>query len=100
MNKKGQMDSIIKLATGFAVITIVLVVTFLILAEGKSQGGTIEGLNYSDATVCATSHLCNTTGELSSAVASIPGWLPLVVIVTIGAALIGLLALFKMSRNY
>jgi hypothetical protein len=94
--KKGQVFNMLGgLAVGIATLAITLIVTFLILSQGKAQGATIEGLTYSNATQCASSDLCTGVNTLTNAVAGIPNWVPLVIIASIGAVLLGLVALFR-----
>jgi len=98
INKKGQVfKQLAQLGTGIAVLAIVLVVTFLIISQGRSQVRDIEGLNSSDA-ACQTSLACNATNTLASAVDDIPGWIPLVIVASIGAILLGLVSLFSKGR--
>jgi len=87
LNKKGQVFSqMTALATGIATLTIVLVVTFLVLAQGKTQAIAIEG---------ADGSAYNATTELQGAVDDIPGWVPLIVIAVVGSILLGLVKLFR-----
>lgn len=88
-------DNLGSLATGIAALAIVLVVAFLIMSQGKTQIGDIEGFNPANATECQTSVACNATTTLQGAVDDIPGWVPLVVIASIGAILLGLVAMFR-----
>jgi|TARA_R100000501_G_C2629296_1_gene123923 uncharacterized protein (UPF0333 family) len=98
IDKKGQaFTQLAQLATGIAVLAIVLVITFLIISQGKSQVRDIEGLNSSDA-ACQTSLACNATDTIASAVDDIPGWIPLIVVASIGAILLGLVSLFSKRR--
>ena len=83
------------LATGVASLAIVLVVAFLIMSQGKSQVGDIEGFDATNATQCQTSVACNATSTLQSAVDDIPGWIPLVIVAVIGSILLGLVSLFR-----
>ena len=92
-DKKGQMFAQLGgLAVGVATLAIVLTVTFLILAQGKVQSEDITGI------VCNSSSgdaACNSTITMQSAVDTIPGWVPLIVIAVIGAILLGLVKLFR-----
>lgn len=94
MNKKGQVfENLGKLGIGVAALTIILVITFLILSEGASQVETIDGVDCN--TTNSASLACNATNELTGAVDDIPGWVPIVIITSIGAILIGLVRIFK-----
>ena len=97
MNKKGQavFSQLAALGVGIAGLVITLVVTFLIISQGRSQGASIEGIDYTNATSCATSDTCNATNVLTDAVGDIPGWVPLIVIAVIGSILLGLVSLFR-----
>lgn len=95
MNKKGQVfGKLMGLATGVAVVAITLVVGFLIVAEGKAQASEVEGITY-NASDCRQSVTCNATEELQGALSEIPGWLPLIIIASVGAILLSLVAMFK-----
>tara|TARA_Y100000310_G_C20625906_1_gene785860 strand:- start:560 stop:865 length:306 start_codon:yes stop_codon:yes gene_type:complete len=95
--KKAQMEQLGTLATGIATLAIVLVVTFLIMSQGRTQLETLEGAcNISDGTNCG--YGTNATITLQGAVDDIPGWVPLIVIASIGAILLGLVALFNRNR--
>ena len=96
MSKKGQVfNQLGQLATGVATLAIILTVAFLVMSEGKDQAGEIENLDFNNATECAQSITCNATEELQSATSTIPGWVPLVIIASIGAILLGLVSLFQ-----
>ena len=98
INKKGQVFTQLgQLATGVAVLAIVLVITFLVISQGRTQVLDVEGLNTSDV-ACQSSIACNATNTLATAVDDIPGWLPLIIIASIGAILLGLVALFGGKR--
>jgi hypothetical protein len=96
MSKKGQVFSQLgSLATGVATLAIVLTVAFLVMSEGKDQAAEIEGLDFTNTTECHQSITCNATEELQNATGDIPGWVPLVIIASIGAILLGLVSLFR-----
>jgi len=69
-------------------IAIVLAVGFLILAEVKEQAS-------SSTTLSTDSYAWNATGEVQGAMDDIPGWLPIIIVAIIGAALLSLVALFR-----
>ena len=99
LNKKGQVfGQLASLATGVATLAIVLVVAFLVMSQGKTQIGTIEGIDTANATECQTSNACNATSTLQSAVDDIPGWVPLIIIAVIGSILLGLVSLFQRRK--
>jgi len=95
-NKKGTVfDELGSLATGVAVLAVVLTVAFLVMSEGKDQIGDIEGFDDTNDTLCQSSIACNSTSTLQSAVDDIPGWIPLVIVASIGAILLGLVSMFR-----
>ena len=67
-------------------VAIVLVVGFLIMTEVKDQASTIEG---------GKIYAVNATETTMGALDDIPGWLPIIVVAMIGAALLGLVAYFR-----
>ena len=91
-NKKAQVfDNLGGLAVGIATFTIIIIVAILVMANVKTQAQTVSG------TVCnATSGdlACNSTTTLMAATTSLPGWVPLVVIVAIGATILGMIGMF------
>lgn len=123
-SKRGQAyaDTLSSLIVGTVAIGIILVVGFLILAEGKTQvisqesstfcdsgwtyqtsgnkccnstEGTCLGANMTNA---GTSLGYNGTTETQLALSDIPGWLSIIIVAIIGVVLLGLVALFR-SRN-
>lgn len=95
-SKKGQVFSQLSaMAVAVAGLAIALVVTFLILSQAKTQIGSIEGFDATNATQGAGSLAWNSTSTLQSAVDTIPGWVPLIIIAVIGSVLLGLVALFN-----
>ncbi len=87
--KKGQVfEQLGALGTGIAALAIVLVVVFLILSQTLAQ-----------STVAADPNATLAVQTLTTAAATIPTWVPLVVIAVIGAILLGLVALFQRSRR-
>jgi hypothetical protein len=121
MNKKAQvMENLGKLAVGIATFTIIMVVAFLVMGNtgtqmvGVGAGGCDNSswvLNTSKDVCCLSGALTctganqsqgfsaayNSTRTLTSAAATVPGWVPLVVIVAIGATILGMIGMFKRS---
>jgi predicted Kef-type K+ transport protein len=88
MKKKGSIFSEMgNLATGIAVLVIVLVVAFLVMAKTKTQIASTDGVSYSDAN---GSLAWNATRDMQNNTYSIVGWVGLVVIVGIGILILGL----------
>lgn len=90
-NKKGSFGQLVSLVTAVAIMAVVLMATFLVLAQGTSQIEAVEGAGTASSNY-------NASVAISSAVADIPDWMPIVIITGIGISLIGLVALFK--RTY
>jgi len=82
-----------KLALMAVTLGIILVVGFLIISNVKTQSQAVEGLSYSDPN-CANSTVCNATQQVETAIATIPGWIGLVILVAIGGILIALVKRF------
>jgi len=90
INKKGQLDALQPLIVALVVVGIVLVVAFLIFAQVKTQAIAIDAAGgYAD----------NATMSVQEAVNDIPGWLPIIVVVVIGALLIGLVSFLRRSAR-
>jgi len=86
LNNKGQVDALIPLIIALVVVAIVLVVGFLIFAQVKAQAIVIEGeAGYAD----------NASEAVQEAMNDIPGWLPIIIVVVIGALLIGLVSFLR-----
>ncbi len=86
-SKKGQVENLAGLVTTLGFMAVLLAVTFLILAEVKSEAESVTGSN--------TSFAVNATGEVQNAMQDIPGWLPIIVVTVIGALLLGLIQVFR-----
>ena len=94
LKKKGQvMSGINALMTALAAIVIIVAVTFLIIANVLGQIATTEGFNAANAAQRTLSY--NATLELQAATATIPGWIPLIVIATIGGLILLLVRVFR-----
>ena len=93
-NKKGQvMSGINGLMVGLAAIVIVVAVTFLILANVTAQIVATQGINVTNAATYTVAY--NATNQLTQAAATIPGWVPLIVIATIGGLILLLVRVFR-----
>ena len=82
-SKKG-IAQLQDLVIGLVIIGIVLVVSFLILAQVADN-----------TTVVADGNATAAVQETQSAMADIPGWLPIIVVTVIGAFILGLITLFR-----
>ena len=83
MNKKGVMDQLGALGIGVAALVITLAVVFLILAQ--------VGAN---TQVAADGNATAATNTLTTAAATIPGWVPLIILVAIGGLILYLVSRF------
>jgi uncharacterized protein (UPF0333 family) len=83
-NRKGQIDHLVPLVISLVVIGVLLVVAFLIMSEVASN-----------STVTADGNASAAVDEVQEAMGTIPGWLPIIVIVVIGALLIGLVSFLR-----
>jgi len=84
-SRKGQVfDQLGALGIGIAALVITLVVVFLILAQVKAN-----------TTVAADANATAAVNTLTTAAATIPNWVPIVVITAIGALLIGMVMMFR-----
>ena len=95
MKKKGQIGQLQSLIVPLVGIAILLVIGFLIFAEVRTNE-TVAGASG----VCSTeavdaNYACNGTLEVIDALGDLPGWLPIIVIVVIGAILLSLVAAFR-----
>ena len=93
MNNKGQIDALQPLIVALVVIGIVLVIGFLIFAKVQDQIVDIDSVNETDTSTF--SHGYNASQDVTSAMEDIPGWLPIIVVVVIGALLIGLVSFLR-----
>jgi len=93
LGKKGVMDQLGGLAIGIATLLIALVVVFLVVANTQGQIATVQAFDATNASQRTVAY--NATVTLNEAAVTIPGWVPLIVIVVIGAAIIGLVSVFR-----
>ena len=83
-NKKGQIEALVPLVISLVVIGILLVVAFLIFSQVASN-----------TTVAADANATAAINAVQNATDDIPGWLPIIVVVVIGALLIGLVSFLR-----
>ena len=109
-SKKAQVfDNLAGLAVGIATFAIIIVVAFLIMANVKTQLQT-SGACANTTDVYAANGTCldsgltinrpyslawNSTNSLQNTTSTVPGWIPLVVIVSIGALILGMIGMFR-----
>lgn len=92
-DKAGVFSELGSLGIGVASLAIVLTVTFLIMAQAKVQIVGIEGINVSDPSTYTAGF--NATNTLVDAVATVPTFVPIIIIAAIGGILLGLVAVFR-----
>ena len=114
MKKKAQINEIFNFVPILVAVGIVLVVGFLILGQIKNQivasdsgswcrGGftynlTIEACKNntgSDTATPGSSYAFNSTIVTQSSMATIPGWLPIIIVAVIGSVLLLLVRKFR-----
>uniref|UniRef100_A0A6H1ZIX9 Uncharacterized protein n=1 Tax=viral metagenome TaxID=1070528 RepID=A0A6H1ZIX9_9ZZZZ len=83
-NKKGQIEALVPLVISLVVIGILLVVAFLIFSQVAAN-----------TTVVADTNATAAIQAVQEATDDIPGWLPIIVVVVIGALLIGLVSFLR-----
>lgn len=96
-NKKGSLEGMTSLAIGITTLLVLIAVMFVIMAQVKSQtttasGGVRVGCNTTSTALCTIAE--NSTNTLIEAGATIPGWVGIIVIVAIGAMILGMLTMF------
>jgi len=84
MNKKGQIEALVPLVISLVVVGILLVVAFLIFSQVAAN-----------TTVAADTNATAAIVAVQTATDDIPGWLPIIVVVVIGALLIGLVSFLR-----
>lgn len=91
MNKKGQVfQTMGGIGVSIVSLALVLVIAFLVVGNTKAQIVTAQSItNTSEGTLAY-----NSTMQLESAAATIPGWIPLIVLVGIGSVILALVSLF------
>jgi len=84
MKKKGVIDQLAPVVISIVALAITIVVVFLILSQLASN-----------TKVAADGNASTSVDTVQSALADIPGWLPIIIITIIGALLISLVAIFR-----
>lgn len=92
-HKKGMFKQLGGLATAVVALVVTFAVGFLIMANVKSQIVTTQAINESVPATYTTAY--NATGTLINAAATVPTWVPLIIIAVIGGLLLGLVKMFK-----
>lgn len=84
-----------KLGIGVVTLAIILVVGFIVMAQGNSQIAEIEGIDLSNKTQYDASYGINSTMTMQNATGEIPGWVPIIIIVFVGLIVIQLVRKFN-----
>jgi len=87
INNKGQIDQLVPLVISLVVIGVLLVVAFLIMDEVADNSA-----------VTADGNATAAVNSVVDAMDDLPSWLPIIVIVVIGALLIGLVSFLRGRR--
>lgn len=87
-DKKGTLDIFEKLISGVLLLVILGAVSFLIIANVRSQVAEQEGVDETNSSTFTQAY--NSTVEIENAAYDIPGWIPLVVLVVIAVGIYGL----------
>ena len=95
LNNKGQVDALQPLIISLVVVAIVLVVGFLIFAQVQDQIVEIDDVTEAAANTSTWSYGYNASMDIQSAMEDIPGWLPIIIVIVIGALLIGLVSFLR-----
>lgn len=91
-------DNLGGLAVGVAVLAIALIVAFLIIGQSQTQLDSIQDLDSPRTEASNRSVAYNATVTLQAATSDIPDWVPIVIITSIGAILLGLVTMFRAKR--
>ena len=83
MNKRGVFDQLSALGLGVTTLVITLAVVFIIMNQVKFNAQVVADANSTAA-----------VNTLTDAAATIPGWVPLIVLVAIGGLILALVAVF------
>ena len=81
LKKKAQLGNLESMIVALVVVGLVLVVGFLIIAEVQDQIVSTESINETDTSTYTTGY--NASQQVQTAIETIPGWLPIIVIVVI-----------------
>lgn len=95
-DKKGSGDilgNLGMLVIALVTIGVVLAVGLLIIANVEDQIVTTDGVTEGNSATYSAGY--NATTATTNAIGTIPSWLGVIVIVVIGAGLIGLVSLFR-----
>ena len=91
--KKGSVfDGMTSIGIAIASLVIIFAVMFLITGQVKDNIVDVENIDETNSSTYSVGY--NATNTLIDAAATVPGWVPLIVITAIGGLLISLVAVF------
>jgi len=85
-NKKGNFNNLVGFAIAIATVVVIVMVTLIITAQGKSEIGKIAN---------TTSVEYNASQDLATGFAIFPTFMPMIILAGVGASILGMIALFK-----
>lgn len=101
--KKSAFDQLGGLVIGLVVVGVVMAVGFLIMSNVRTQVAAQEGVYVNNGSSISggvmISSAWNGTTTSMNALGTLPGWLPIIVIVVIGSLLIGLVLAFRQKQG-
>ena len=89
--KGGSFGQLASLGLGIATLVIILAMTFLILAQTGDQAATTAG--YTNLTSCISGS-CNATKTLTTATATLPAWVPIIILIAVAGVILAMVAVF------
>lgn len=114
LTKKGVLQNFEELMQGLATVVIIMVIVFLIIAQAKTEVIAQDPCTNTSHSYNSTGNFCspsgnqtgmvapsatlNATNQVQGAMADIPTWLKLIIIVAIGGLLLTLVRFLK-KRN-
>ena len=85
--KHGFIDQLKSVVIGIVILAIIIAVCFVILAQLKAN-----------TTVSADANATAAVNTLTTAMAQIPGWLPILILVVVGGLVIGAVMYFGRDK--
>lgn len=85
---QGVMQSLATLGIGVATFTVTIIIAFLVIGNTSDQIVTTQSVNESDSATMTEAY--NATNSLGEATDTIPGWVPLIILVVIGGIVLAM----------
>lgn len=94
-NKRGTaaLKTLMGIGVSLAVIAITFTMAFLVMTSGKQEIVSLDGINESDASTYTTAY--NGTTSMITGVAEFPDWMPIIVLVLVGVAVLLAVKIFQ-----